>query len=88
MQHTAIFHGCKNNNFQMKNCDTFLIFAKNIDCGYTLESPHCKPQFYYIKVGVKGVFVTQTCFRDEGMLTKKTFVRKQKRNIYIIAYQV
>ena len=25
----------------------------------------CKPQFYYIKVGCKGVFVTQTCFRDE-----------------------
>ena len=24
----------------------------------------CKPQFYYIKVGCKGVFVTQTCFRD------------------------
>ena len=24
----------------------------------------CKPQFYYIKVGCKGVFVTWTCFRD------------------------
>ena len=24
----------------------------------------CKPQFYNIKVGCKGVFVTQTCFRD------------------------
>ena len=24
----------------------------------------CKTQFYYIKVGCKGVFVTQTCFRD------------------------
>ena len=24
----------------------------------------CKPQFYYIKVGCKGVFVTQTCFHD------------------------
>ena len=24
----------------------------------------CKPQFYYIKVGYKGVFVTRTCFRD------------------------
>ena len=33
MYNTAIFHGCKNNNFQMKNCDVFLIFAKNIDCG-------------------------------------------------------
>ena len=25
----------------------------------------CKPQFYYIKVGCKGVFVTRTCFRDD-----------------------
>ena len=24
-------------NFQMKKCDIFLIFALNIDCGYTLE---------------------------------------------------
>ena len=32
MQYTAIFHGCKNDNFQMKNSD--------IDCGYTLEPPH------------------------------------------------
>ena len=24
----------------------------------------CKPQFYYIKVVCKGVFVTRTCFRD------------------------
>ena len=36
MQYTAIFHGCKNVNFQMKNYNIFLIFAQNIDCGYTL----------------------------------------------------
>ena len=24
----------------------------------------CKPQFYYTKVGCKGVFVTRTCFHD------------------------
>ena len=39
VQYTAIFHGCKNDNFQMKICDIFLIFAQNIDCGYTLEPP-------------------------------------------------
>ena len=56
----------------------FNIFAHNIDCEYSLESPcrddskeypqsmflsrnkknnvyPCKPQFYYIKVGFKGV---------------------------------
>ena len=40
MQHTAIFHGCKNDNFHLSLFDYFLIFAQNIDCGYTLEPPH------------------------------------------------
>ena len=40
MQYTAIFHDCKNVNFKMKNYNIFLIFAQNIDCGYTLEPPH------------------------------------------------
>ena len=39
VQYTSIFHGCKNDNFQMKFFDIFLIFAQNIDCGYTLEPP-------------------------------------------------
>ena len=33
------FFGCKNENFYWKNFDIFLIFAQNIDCGYTLEPP-------------------------------------------------
>ena len=40
LQYTAIFQGCKNENFQMKHCDIVLIFAQNIDCQYTLEPPH------------------------------------------------
>ena len=40
IQCTASFHGCIKDNFQMKKCDIFLIFAQNIDCGYTLEPPH------------------------------------------------
>ena len=39
MQYTAIFHSCMNVNFQMKIFSVFLIFAQNIDCGYTLEPP-------------------------------------------------
>ena len=39
MQHTAIFHGCKNGNFQLIVFDNFHIFAQNIDCWYTLEPP-------------------------------------------------
>ena len=64
--------------FRQKILIFFLIFAQNIDCGYSLEPPRrggsneypqsmflsknkknnvypCKPQFYYIKVGFKGV---------------------------------
>ena len=39
MQYTEIFHSCKNDKFQMINCNIFLIFAQNIDHGYTLEPP-------------------------------------------------
>ena len=35
-----------------------MFWSKNKKKVYT-----CKPQFYYIKVGCKGVFVTRTCFR-------------------------
>ena len=75
--HCKFYHR-KYENIKMKNCDIFLIFAQNIDCGYSLEPPQrggsneypqsmfstrnkknkvcpCKPQFYYIKVGFKGV---------------------------------
>ena len=33
------FFGFKNENFHRKKIDIFLIFAQNIDCGYTLEPP-------------------------------------------------
>ena len=33
------FLSCKNENFQKKMFDIFLIFAQNIDYGYTLEPP-------------------------------------------------
>ena len=39
MPYAAIFNGCKIDNFQMKKCDIFGMFAQNIDCGYTLELP-------------------------------------------------
>ena len=39
MQYTEIFLALKIENFQLKNSDIFLIFAQNIDCGYTLEPP-------------------------------------------------
>ena len=39
VEYNVIFHGSKNENFQMKNCYIFFIFAQNIDCGYMLERP-------------------------------------------------
>ena len=33
MQYIAIFHGCKNDNFQLNLFDFSHIFAQNIDCG-------------------------------------------------------
>ena len=44
MQYTEIFKVVKNENFQWKFFDIFLIFAQNIDCGYTLEPPRRYPQ--------------------------------------------
>ena len=39
MQYSVIFKVVKTENFKWKILDTFLIFAQNIDCGYTLEPP-------------------------------------------------
>ena len=39
MQYTEIFKVVKNENFHKKIFAIFLIFAQNIDCGYTLEPP-------------------------------------------------
>ena len=39
MRYTEIFKAVKNENFQWKFLDIFLIFAQNIDSGYSLEPP-------------------------------------------------
>ena len=39
MQYTDISVVVKTEKFQLKTFDIFLMFAQNIDCGYTLE-PH------------------------------------------------
>ena len=38
MQYTEICLALKTENFQLKNFDIFLIFAQNIDCGYTMST--------------------------------------------------
>ena len=68
--------------------DIFLIFAQNKECEY----PHsmfwsnnnkkkkrglpCKPQFYYIKVGYMGVFITRKCFPD--ISSYRQYLKKQQ----------
>ena len=42
-----IFLALKNENFQLKKIDIFLIFAQNIDCGYTLEPPRRGGSYEY-----------------------------------------
>ena len=82
MQCTEIFKVVKNENFKLKNVDSFLIFAQSIHCGYSLEPPRqggsneypqsmfwskskkCIPQFCYIIVGFKEVYISWTCFPD------------------------
>ena len=39
MQYTEIFKFVKNEKFRLKMYNIFIIFAQNIDCGYTLEPP-------------------------------------------------
>ena len=62
----------------------FLIFAQNIDCGYTLEYPQsmfwsknkkkrftpANPSFAIKKVGFKGVNITRTRFPDEPFMSE------------------
>ena len=41
MQYAVILTAEKVENFQTKNCDIFLVYSQNIDCGYSLEQAHC-----------------------------------------------
>ena len=50
MQYTEnFFCCCKNENSQCTNFDIFLIFAQNIDCGYTLGPPRRGGSNEYLK---------------------------------------
>ena len=58
VQYTAIFHCCKNDNFQMKIFDIFLIFDRNIDCGYTLEAVLTSTQNLCFRAKKKKIMYT------------------------------
>ena len=70
----------------------FLIFAQNINCGYTHNLCFraktrknvypCTLQFYYTKLRYKGIFVTRACFRDACHLDEVTFILRAIRNTF------
>ena len=45
----------KKNNFQVKNCDIFLIFAQNIDCGHTVRTASV-PTIYVLEQNKKIMY--------------------------------
>ena len=46
-----------------------MFLSKNMRNRYTPAYPFC-----YIKVGFKGVYITRTCFPDDGRIPLMTFV--------------
>ena len=42
----------------------------------------CKPQFYYIKVGFKGIKIIQACFRDAKTDGSFTAIAQNKKQIF------
>ena len=68
-QYTEIFSAVKIKISSAKNLIFLNIFAQNKDCGYRVWTKNKKilgypsiPQFFYIKVGFKGVYNLRTCF--------------------------
>ena len=72
------FLNCKKMKIFSRNFfHIFLIFAQNIDCGYTSTRNLCfgatirkigiplQTPFYYIKMGYDGVYISRICFPDE-----------------------
>ena len=49
--------------FQLKNFDIFLIFAQNIDCGYTLEPPRRGGSNEYPQAEAVLTSTHNLCFR-------------------------
>ena len=57
MQYTAIFHGCKYAHFQMNFLNIFLIFARNIDCGYTEAVPTSTHNLCFGAKNIRKIYI-------------------------------
>ena len=79
-QYTVIFHGCKNDNFQVKNCDIFPTINALEQKSENNVYP-CKPQFYYIKVGCKGSTLHRhVCMMWDQIQLEEHQHKKMKQN--------
>ena len=68
MQYTEIFKVVKNENFSRMFFFFFLYFSYFCSKHRLWVHP-CIPQFYYIKVGYKGVYISRICFPDDSTVT-------------------
>ena len=66
----------KTESFQIKNSDSFPISAQSMFLSRNKKNNvyTCKPQFYCIKVGFKGVKIIYVCFRDVKPITAVFFL--------------
>ena len=64
MQYTEIFLSCKNRKCNF-SAEAVLTSTHNLGFGAKIRKVYpCKPQFFYIRVGFKGVFFARTCYPD------------------------
>ena len=93
--YTAIFHGFKNGYFQMKQYDNiifliFLIFAQNIDCGYTLETEAVLTTTHDLCFRAKlrkNAFPFKSQFYHLKVVCKGVFITRRFYHNVFIGYQ-
>ena len=73
--YSNIFSPPKNEKFMIKNSDIFRGGSNEYPQSMFLSRNKkinvypCKPQFYYIKMGFKGVKIIKKCLRDDNYST-------------------
>ena len=86
MQYTDFFSGEKNENFVGNFFDIFLIFAQNIDCGYTLEPPRRGGSNEYPQSIDCGYTLEPPRRGGSNEYPQSMFWSKNKKNRYTPAY--
>ena len=74
---TAFFSAVKNDNFQLKYCDIFLIFALNINCGYMLVT-RLVTNTFALSVLLKSDASYHNIFKDKSF---QSFLENSRHHI-------